>query len=138
MISLYATGDPQVINQNELQTNFTISKSCRTTSRTVKDYWKVVQNEYLIKGLNSSSTDQGLVFVTANEKITSSLLGSYSIIGFYTIIVYAIGTILRKVSIIDYDHLTITITYDSIDRTRIIRPNLHHRQAQTGQLALVT
>ena len=76
----------------------TISKSCKTTSGTVKDYWEVVQDQYQIKGQSGSDVEQGLIFVTVNERVTSSFLGSYSIIGFYTIIVYAIGTILRRVS----------------------------------------
>ena len=38
----------------------------------------------------------GLLFVTISEKITPSYLANYSIIGFYTIIVYAIGTLLRR------------------------------------------
>ena len=38
----------------------------------------------------------GLVFVTISEKITPSYLANYSVIGFYTIIVYAIGTLLRR------------------------------------------
>ena len=103
----------------DLLTNVTISKSCETTSGTIKDYWEVVQNKYRIEGLNSSNAEQGLIFITVNEKIASSFLGSYSIIGFYTIIVYAIGTILRGVSFTFYfilhyrsykDHQTVSLS----------------------------
>lgn len=98
VVQLYESGDPEVIDDPRFHTDVTVSKSCRKTDDTSKNYWEISQKKISIDKTGISAGNQGLIFVTYSEKITPSYLGNYSIIGFYTIIVYAVGTILRRVS----------------------------------------
>ena len=94
-VQLFESGDPEIINRPDLNTSVTISKSCKIIDGGSKNYWEVTQGQI---NIDRSNKEQGLIFVTVSEKVTPSYLGNYSIVGFYTIIVYAVGTILRRVS----------------------------------------
>ena len=96
VINLYENGDPEVIALDNQTTSVTITESCRMTDGTSRHYWEITQDRWIIDSANKQENTNGLIFVAINEKITPSYLGNYSIIGFYTIIVYAIGTLIRR------------------------------------------
>lgn len=96
ILNLYENGDPEVIAIPGHNTSVKFSESCRITDGTSRHYWEISQDRWTIDSAKKNDVNNGLIFVAINEKITPSYLGNYSIIGFYTIIVYAIGTLIRR------------------------------------------
>ena len=100
VLNLYETGDPEPIVLQDNRTDVTFAKSCRIVDNTSRHYWEITQDSFTIDATKTAgknaAKDSGLIFVTVSEKITPSYLGNYSIIGFYTVIIYAIGTLLRR------------------------------------------
>lgn len=126
-INVYATGDPEVISIERLSADIIVSKSWDVVDGSSKPYWGLSQKNWGFENISGIDdvTANGLVFVTVSEKITPSYLANYSIIGFYTIIVYAIGTLLRR------GKNLITYFYRIV---RDDRKNIYIRYAKTWQL----
>ena len=96
IINLFENGDPEPIVVANQSIDVSISKSCKIIDNGSRSYWEITQSQFNLRDMNRTVNDNGLIFVPVSEKITPTYLGNYSILGFYTIIVYAVGTILRR------------------------------------------